>query len=268
MNRLFSGALVALLTLTLVACGGRPGAEPTAEPTTPPATETPAPTPTATSLPAPSTVLEIAMAAGNFQALLDAISAADLAEKLSSEGPYTVLAPTDFAFSEVDPSILEDPEALADTLMYHIIEGDLSAAALGEAQSATSLLGDTLTFTTEDDQILVNGAPIAIADIEADNGVIHVLQEVLLPPSLADMAPAEADTESASVGETAAGAVAAASAAVAGAAEAAQSAVEETVANADVDAAAVADRAAGAVDAVQDAAARRSRCRPSSGCQR
>jgi uncharacterized surface protein with fasciclin (FAS1) repeats len=130
-------------------------------------------------------ILETAAAAGTFTTLAAAIEAATLTETLSGEGPFTVFAPTDEAFAALPEGTLEgllaDPEALAAILTYHIIAGEVMSAALTEGMTAATVNGAEVTFTLEGGPRL-NGANIIQADVDAANGVIHVIDAVILPP--------------------------------------------------------------------------------------
>ncbi len=121
-------------------------------------------------------IVGMATAAGNFSTLLSAVNAAGLTETLQGKGPFTVLAPTDSAFSKLPKEqvaeLMSDPDALKGVLTYHVISGKLSAADLLVAGEAETVSGAKLTLAELD---------VAKADIEASNGVIHVLDSVLLP---------------------------------------------------------------------------------------
>ncbi len=181
-------ALMGLLAAVMAACGDDDGPDPT--PTPPPATPTAAASPEAE----PSTIVEIAVADGRFGTLVAALEAADLVEALAGEGPFTVFAPTDDAFAALPEgtveALLEDIPALTDILLYHVVAGDVKAADVVTLESAETLQGDSLTISVEGDVVRINGAQVVIADIEASNGTIHVIDAVLLPP-----APEEAGAE-------------------------------------------------------------------------
>ena len=128
------------------------------------------------SAPAQKDLVGTAVAAGNFATLLSAVKAAGLDETLSGKGPFTVLAPSDAAFAKLPKETIEgllgDPEALKGVLTYHVITGELSAADLLEQGEATTVNGAKVTVAQLD---------VAKADIKASNGVIHVLNAVLVP---------------------------------------------------------------------------------------
>ncbi len=126
-----------------------------------------------------------AAAAGTFTTLLAAAEAAGLVETLKSEGPFTVFAPTDEAFAALPEGTVEgllaDPAALAAVLTYHVIAGEVMSSALTEGMTAATVNGAEVTFTLEGGA-KINGANIVAADVDASNGVIHVIDAVILPP--------------------------------------------------------------------------------------
>ena len=182
-------ALAGLLAAVMVACGDDDEPDPT--PTPPPSTPAAA---AASPEAEPSTIVEIAVADGRFGTLVAALEAADLVEALSGEGPFTVFAPTDDAFAALPEgtveALLENIPALTDVLLYHVVAGDVKAADVVTLESAETLQGGFLSITVEGDVVRINGAQVVIADIEASNGTIHVIDAVLLPP-----APDEAAAE-------------------------------------------------------------------------
>jgi transforming growth factor-beta-induced protein len=127
--------------------------------------------------------VETAVAAG-FETLVAAVQAAGLEDALRAPGPFTIFAPTDAAFAALPEGALEallnDPDALAGVLTYHVVPGRVFASDLSEGLEATTLAGGTLTFTLADGA-RVNGTGIVAADVLTANGVIHVIDEVLLP---------------------------------------------------------------------------------------
>lgn len=135
----------------------------------------------------PGTIVDVATEAGSFTTLLAAAEAAGLVETLQGEGPYTVFAPTDEAFAALPEGTLDgllaDPEALADILLYHVVPGEVMAADVVELESATTAQGSDITITVDGDMVMVNEANVTATDIAASNGVIHVIDAVILPPS-------------------------------------------------------------------------------------
>ena len=149
-------------------------------------------------------LVETAIAAGDFTTLVELVEAAGLAETLQGEGPFTVFAPTDAAFAAVPADVLEalaaDPEALQSVLLYHVVPGRLVAALISDGKEVATAEGSNVLFSFADGVKKVNGATIVAKDIQASNGVIHVIDSVILPPAIAaalgiaEAAPAEAAT--------------------------------------------------------------------------
>lgn len=135
------------------------------------------------------TIVDIAVEDGRFTTLVAAVTAADLVETLSSEGPFTVFAPTDDAFAALPEGTLdslllpESKQALTDILLYHVVSGKVMAADVVGLSSAPTVLGKDVTITVKDGNVYLNDTiQVIITDIEASNGVIHVIDAVLLPP--------------------------------------------------------------------------------------
>ena len=129
-------------------------------------------------------IVETAREAGSFTTLLAAVDAAGLAETLARGGPFTVFAPTDEAFAKLPAgtveSLLADPARLTEVLTYHVVPGHVTTADASGLSSARSVQGDELPISI-DGGIHVGDASVVGADIEATNGVIHVIDSVLLP---------------------------------------------------------------------------------------
>jgi uncharacterized surface protein with fasciclin (FAS1) repeats len=181
--------VIAILVVLLAALAGACQPTPTPEPPTAtpvPPTETPMPSePTPEEPDEPGdTVAAIVAGSPELSSLAEAIEEAELSEKLSSEGPYTLFAPSDAAFEAADGDLLADPDLLFDIVLYHVVEATLIAEDLAASATATSLLGDELMFANEDGNVTVNGIAITEADIVAENGVVHIVDRLLLPPSL------------------------------------------------------------------------------------
>jgi uncharacterized surface protein with fasciclin (FAS1) repeats len=132
-------------------------------------------------------IVDTAAAAGNFGTLLAAAEAAGLVETLKGPGPFTVFAPTDAAFAALPAGTVEDllkPEnkdKLVSILTYHVLPAKVMSTDLSEGLKAKTVQGAEITITLQGGAA-VNGAPISTADIEATNGVIHVIDAVILPP--------------------------------------------------------------------------------------
>ena len=129
-------------------------------------------------------IVDIAVENGNFTTLVAAVEAAGLVDTLKGEGPFTVFAPTDEAFAMLPEgtveALLDDTEALTGILTYHVVPGAVMAGDLTEGMTAETVNGRSVTFTLEGGP-QVNGANITMTDIEASNGVIHVIDTVLMP---------------------------------------------------------------------------------------
>jgi len=133
-------------------------------------------------------IVDTAAAAGDFGTLLAAAEAAGLVETLKSEGPFTVFAPTDAAFAALPEGTVadllkpENKEALAAILTYHVIAGKVMSTDLTDDMEAATVNGDTVMIDL-DGGVKVDGANVTTADIEASNGVIHVIDAVIMPGS-------------------------------------------------------------------------------------
>lgn len=130
-------------------------------------------------------IVDTAVEAGTFTTLVAAVEAAGLVETLKGEGPFTVFAPTDEAFAALPEGtvegLLEDPEALAAILTYHVVPGAVMSTDLTDGMTATTVNGADVTIGTMGG-VTVNDANVVTADIEASNGVIHVIDAVIMPP--------------------------------------------------------------------------------------
>lgn len=137
---------------------------------------------TTTTVPEAGSILDVLAEAAQFEQFLAAVDAAGLTDTLSGPGAYTVFAPTDEAFAAA--TLPADPEALAQVLQYHIVEGELSGFDVQGAETLMSLQGSEITVGIEQGLILLNGvSAVTIANIDAGNGVAHAVNAVLLPPS-------------------------------------------------------------------------------------
>jgi len=135
----------------------------------------------------PGTIVEVATNAGTFNTLVAAVQAAGLAGTLSGPGPFTVFAPTDAAFDKLPAgtveSLLQDPEALAAILTYHVVPGRVTAADVVTLTSAATVNGQSVSIEVNGGTVRVGGAIVTATDIQASNGIIHVIDTVLLPDS-------------------------------------------------------------------------------------
>jgi uncharacterized surface protein with fasciclin (FAS1) repeats len=147
----------------------------------------------ATSSAAPSAaqknIVQTAVAAGQFTTLVSLVKKAGLAGTLSGKGPYTVFAPTDAAFAKVPKATLaalgKDKAALKAVLLYHVVKGSVPAAKVVTLTSAKTLDGGkTVKITVTGKTVKVNGAKVVTADVKASNGIIHVIDKVLIPSGM------------------------------------------------------------------------------------
>jgi len=129
-------------------------------------------------------IVQTAVAAGSFKTLVKAVQAAGLAETLSGKGPFTVFAPTDEAFSKLPPGtvegLLKDIPKLKSVLTYHVVPGRMMAADVVQQSSLKTVQGQSISVDTKGGA-KVDGANIVKTDIATDNGVIHVIDKVILP---------------------------------------------------------------------------------------
>ena len=134
-------------------------------------------------------IIDTAVAAGSFQTLAAALTAADLVDALKGEGPFTVFAPTDEAFAKLPEGTVEslllpeNKETLSAILTYHVVPGSVLAADVVNLTSATTLNGAAVSIDVSENGVMVGTAKVVQTDILATNGVIHVLDSVILPPA-------------------------------------------------------------------------------------
>ena len=130
-------------------------------------------------------IVDTAVAAGSFSTLVTAVKAAELVDTLKGPGPFTVFAPNDAAFAKVPAAdleaLLQDKAALGKVLTYHVVPGKVMAADVVKLSSATTVQGQELKIEVKDGTVLVDGAKVISTDIETSNGVIHVIDSVVLP---------------------------------------------------------------------------------------
>lgn len=136
-----------------------------------------------------SNLVQTAVDAGQFKTLVAAVQAAGLGVALSGPGPFTVFAPTDEAFAKLPAGTVEDllkpenREKLVAILTYHVIPGKVMAGDVaGKKLNVATLQGDDLAVDAMSGGVMINGATVTAADIEASNGVIHIVDQVILPP--------------------------------------------------------------------------------------
>jgi uncharacterized surface protein with fasciclin (FAS1) repeats len=132
-------------------------------------------------------IVDTAVAAGSFKTLAKALAAADLVDTLKGAGPFTVFAPTDEAFAKLPAGTLESllkPEnkaKLQRILTYHVVSGKVMASDVVKLQSAKAVSGDTISIAARNGSVTVDKARVVKTDIIASNGVIHVIDAVILP---------------------------------------------------------------------------------------
>lgn len=176
-----TSAVAVVAALTLAACGDD-------------ANDDAAPVTTVADAPAeePGTIVDVAVGAGTFTTLVAAVQAAGLVETLSGEGPFTVFAPTDEAFAAAlealdltAEELLADTETLTSILTYHVVEGEVPSSQVVtlDGQEVETVNGASVTISVDGDTVMVNDATVTAVDVDASNGVIHVIDSVLLPPA-------------------------------------------------------------------------------------
>ena len=185
--------LVPALAIAIAACSA--AASPSAVPTaasipSPAATAAAAPSamPSASAAAMAKDIVQTATDAGSFKTLLAAVKAAGLVETLQGKGPFTVFAPTDAAFAALPAGtldgLLKDPAALKKILLYHVVSGSVTADKVVGLTSATSVEGSPIAVSIKDGTVYLNdSAKVVTPDVMASNGVIHVIDKVILPPS-------------------------------------------------------------------------------------
>ena len=168
-------AALAVASLGVVACGSSD-------------TETTASTTATTTAMTDETIAAVATGNKDLSTLVAALTAADLVTTLEGTGPYTVFAPTDAAFSDIQSTVdtLLEPGNKTDlqqVLTYHVVPGTYTAADLTDGQKLKTVEGQDLTVSIKDGVVKVNDATVEATDITASNGVVHVINKVLVPPA-------------------------------------------------------------------------------------
>ncbi len=176
MNAYFRSSLLAIaISSFAIACGG-------GEKSSPGATS-----PTSASTTAKSDIVDTAVGAGQFNTLAAALKAAGLVDTLKGPGPFTVFAPTDEAFAKLPKGTVEDllkPEnkaKLTSILTYHVVSGKVGASDVVKLTSAKTVQGQDLKIAAADGKVKVDGANVVKTDIECSNGLIHVIDSVIMP---------------------------------------------------------------------------------------
>jgi uncharacterized surface protein with fasciclin (FAS1) repeats len=175
----FAILLIPALAIAVAACSSS-----AASPSPSPETATPAASMEAMT----KDIVATATEAGSFKTLLTAATAAGLVETLQGDGPFTVFAPTDEAFAALPAgtldSLLADPEALKKVLLYHVVSGKVTADQVVGLTSADSVEGSLIAIAVKDGKVYLNdSAQVTATDVMASNGVIHVIDQVILPPA-------------------------------------------------------------------------------------
>jgi uncharacterized surface protein with fasciclin (FAS1) repeats len=173
---------VSMLVVVLLAAGcssSSGNSAPAAQPSTAPAPQTP-------EAPAmPASVVDVAMSSPDHTTLVEALQVAGLVETLRGEGPFTVFAPTDAAFAKLPEGALQDlladPEQLGMVLQHHVVPGKVMAADVAGIDEAETLAGTSFPVDASGAGVMVGDAQVAATDLEAENGVVHVIDTVLLP---------------------------------------------------------------------------------------
>ena len=177
MKKRMTVAVLCLAALALVAAGC--GSDNKDTTTAAPATTTQA---------ASADIVGLAKATPDLSTLVAAVTAGDLATTLQGKGPFTVFAPTNQAFSDIQSTVdtLLKPANKADlqkVLTYHVVPGTYTAADLKDGQELTTVQGEKLTVSVNGSTVKVNDATVEKADVNASNGVVHVINKVLVPPA-------------------------------------------------------------------------------------
>jgi uncharacterized surface protein with fasciclin (FAS1) repeats len=134
-------------------------------------------------------IVETAVAAGSFKTLATALTEAGLIETLKGKGPFTVFAPTDEAFAKIPKAdldaLLKNKAELKRVLLYHVVSGDVRSGQVAKMTDAATVEGSKVKISAKDGKVMVGAATVVKADIEASNGVIHVIDTVIMPPKKA-----------------------------------------------------------------------------------
>jgi uncharacterized surface protein with fasciclin (FAS1) repeats len=130
-------------------------------------------------------IVDIAVENGNFKTLVAAVTAAGLADTLATGGPFTVFAPTDTAFAKLPAgtvdALLKDIPKLKGILLYHVVNGQVTADKVAGMSEAMTMNGQSVMIKSMDGKVMIDNATVTTADVMAENGVIHIIDSVLLP---------------------------------------------------------------------------------------
>ena len=189
-------SFAALVFMTLSACsgGGTDSASTEmgedAESTTTSANETAAEEESAESMSDAPDIVALASSQDNLSTLVTAVQEAGLVETLQGDGPFTVFAPTNAAFEALPEGTLENllkpenKEQLAAVLTYHVVSGEVMSSDLSDGMTASTVEGSDVEISIDGETVMVEGATVVAADVDASNGVVHVIDQVILPPSM------------------------------------------------------------------------------------
>lgn len=141
--------------------------------------------PVSANINADKDIVDTAVAAGSFNTLVTAVKEAGLVETLKGKGPFTVFAPTDEAFAKIPQeklaALLKDKEALKKVLLYHVVAGNVMAKHVVKVKSAKTVQGTSVKVTVKGDKVMIDNANVIKTDIACSNGVIHVIDSVIMP---------------------------------------------------------------------------------------
>jgi uncharacterized surface protein with fasciclin (FAS1) repeats len=194
-NNVFQKSIAATLGLAIASAGLLFSVSSQAQNGTPGATPAPATKEPATSQPAKApmkkkpTIVDIALKGKQFTTLVAALKAADLVDTLAGDGPFTVFAPTNAAFAKLPKGAVanllkpENKEQLKKVLTYHVVSGAVPSSKLKNGQKVATVEGSTVTVHIRRGQVKINNAAVTTANIKASNGIIHVIDRVIMPPA-------------------------------------------------------------------------------------
>ncbi|OLY91497.1 Uncaracterized surface protein containing fasciclin (FAS1) repeats [Cnuella takakiae] len=187
MKRIFHFAVAGILAASITACGARSGEPATTDPTATAASTNAAGQSAVQDDESAKDVVKVAASNKDFTTLVAAVKQAGLVDALSNAGPFTVFAPTNAAFDKVPKETLEalmqaDKKAdLQNILQYHVYVGMLSESLLQDGQTFNQVNGGNITISKKDGKTIINGTATIVATVKASNGIIHVIDGVLLP---------------------------------------------------------------------------------------
>ncbi len=146
-------------------------------------------------------IVSLAMEQDNLSTLVEAVKAAELVETLQSAGPFTVFAPTNEAFKALPEGTLEtllkpeNKDKLVSVLTYHVVSGAVASTDLSDGMAATTVEGSDAKVTLQGGEAMIEGAKVIAADVKASNGIVHIIDAVILPPSMMETAQGDEEKE-------------------------------------------------------------------------